>query len=148
MSAASETFYTLCGAPLRAKTDAERDRDRDAEAVPVERMVRLNPRDATVHVGGTGGGSRRQLSIPAMTLLGLGALVVVPIASNVAAIVQLREIGRELDRLGAVKETAETAAEIDRGLAEQAELSVRDVVATGRAAAHGALAFLARAAIE
>lgn len=118
MSEAPETFFTLRGAPLRDKTENERARDRDAEAIPVEKMVRLNPRDAPVHVGGTGGGSGRQMSILAMTLLGFGALVAVLIASNVAAIVQMREIGREFDRLRAVKETSEIAAEIDRGLAE------------------------------
>jgi PAS domain S-box-containing protein len=130
MSEAPETFFTLRGAPLRDKTETERARDRDAEAIPVEKMVRLNPRDAPVHFGGTGGGSGRQMSILAMTLLGFGALVAVLIASNVASIVQMREIGREFDRLRAVKETAETAAEIDRGLAEL-RLAVGEFLGTG-----------------
>jgi PAS domain S-box-containing protein len=130
MSDAPETFFTLRGAPIRGKSDDERARDRVAEAIPVEKMVRLNPRDAPVHVGGTGGGSGRQMSILAMTLLGFGALVAVLIASNVASIVQMREIGREFDRLRAVKETAETAADIDRGLAEL-RLSVGEFLGTG-----------------
>jgi two-component system chemotaxis response regulator CheY len=130
MSAAPETFFTLRGAPLRAKTGAERDRDRDAETIPAEKMARLNPRDAPVHVGGTGGGSGKQMSILAMTLLGFGALVAVLIASNVASIVQMREIRREFDRLGAVKETSAIAAEIDRGLAEL-RLAVGEFLAVG-----------------
>ena len=138
MSEAPETFFTLRGAPIRGKSDAERKRDREAEAVPAEKMVRLNPRDAPVHVGGTGGGSGKQMSILAMTLLGFGALVAVLIASNVASIVQMREIGREFDRLRAVKETAETAAEIDRGLAEL-RLAVGEFLGTGDGA-HAAFA--------
>ncbi|MFM7347316.1 MAG: PAS domain-containing protein [Tagaea sp.] len=130
MSDAPETFFTLRGAPLRGKSDAERDRDRDAESIPAEKMVRLNPRDAPVHTGGTGGGSGRQMSILAMTLLGFGALVAVLIASNVASIVQVREIGREFDRLRAVKETVEAAAEIDRGLAEL-RLAVGEFLGSG-----------------
>ncbi|MCM0021322.1 MAG: hypothetical protein NBV67_15130, partial [Tagaea sp.] len=130
MSEAPETFFTLRGAPIRGKTDAERDRDRAAEAIPAEKMVRLDPRDAPVHIGGTAGGAGRQMSIRAMTLLGFGALVAVLIASNAASIVQMREIGREFDRLRAVKETVETAAGIDRGLAEL-RLAVGEFLGTG-----------------
>ena len=108
MSDAPETFFTLRGAPLRGKTEIERERD------------------APVHVGGSG----RQMSILAMTLLGFGALVAVLIASSVASIVQMRELGRDFDRLRAVKETSEIAAEIDRGLAEL-RLSVGEFMGTG-----------------
>jgi PAS domain S-box-containing protein len=133
MSDRGEGFFTLRGAPARSKSDEERARDRAAAEIPVEKMVRLSVRDAPVLAGGAGGG---KLSILAMTLLGFGALVGVLIASNVAGIVQMREIGHEFARLRTMKETADTATAIDRALG-QLRLSVREFLGSGDAAHAG-----------